>query len=318
MPDRSGPHGVGEAEPDPADHRGAAVGAHDQQPARARLVLEPDLLLDRHVVAEEHHGQAGLQRVHRLGERVRAGHRDQREVRAAGTPGGRRRSCAAAARCRPARRSRSRRPTTAASAASSAASAARDRVVVVGADRDHQVVGPGAVRRGRSPCRRSRSRLSSVPIATSAACTPSTVDDGPADLHQGDRVVVGAAADLDGRAGAHHATWVSGRSARRVPAGVAASTPCARAVPEVWPTASSRRGRLRRTVAGAGQRVDEPGHRGDAATRGGVPQQRGTERGRAGQQRGRLGDESGDGGRGARHCGQRRAASRRARRHPRG
>ena len=41
--------------------------------------LERDLLLDRHVVAEDHHVVARLDGVHRLDEGVRAGHRDQRD-----------------------------------------------------------------------------------------------------------------------------------------------------------------------------------------------------------------------------------------------
>ena len=38
-PDRPRPDHVGEAQPDPADDRGAAVGAHDEQPALAAACL---------------------------------------------------------------------------------------------------------------------------------------------------------------------------------------------------------------------------------------------------------------------------------------
>ena len=61
---------VGEAEPDPADHRGAAVRAHHEQPALGGRPLEGDLLLERDVVAEDHDVAAGVEGVHRLDRRV--------------------------------------------------------------------------------------------------------------------------------------------------------------------------------------------------------------------------------------------------------
>ena len=64
---------IGEPQPDTADRSGAAVGTHHQKPAAGALVLEPDLLLDRHVVAEQHDGYARFERIHRLGEGVLTG-----------------------------------------------------------------------------------------------------------------------------------------------------------------------------------------------------------------------------------------------------
>ena len=66
---------VGEAEAEAADDGGAAVGPHHQQAALGRDPLERDLLLDRHVVAEQHHVGAGVERVHRLDGRAGAGRR---------------------------------------------------------------------------------------------------------------------------------------------------------------------------------------------------------------------------------------------------
>ena len=46
-PDPARPHHVGEAEPDAADDRRAAVGSHDQEAATVSLVLQSDLLIHR-------------------------------------------------------------------------------------------------------------------------------------------------------------------------------------------------------------------------------------------------------------------------------
>ena len=62
---------------DAADDGGAAVGAHDQDVRGRGGVLEPDLVLDGHVVREEHHGDAAVDRVERLDGGVLSGHRDQ-------------------------------------------------------------------------------------------------------------------------------------------------------------------------------------------------------------------------------------------------
>jgi hypothetical protein len=53
--DRPGPHHVGEAVADAVQDDGPAVGPHDQQAASPRLLLEPELLIQRHVVAEDDH-----------------------------------------------------------------------------------------------------------------------------------------------------------------------------------------------------------------------------------------------------------------------
>ena len=113
--------------------------------------LSRDLLLDRHVVAEHEHREAGLEGVHRLGERVRPGHRDEGEVGAAGAAGRRRRRCAARARHRrgspeppdPLARASSIAATALATASSSAARTATTRSL-----------GP-AVGGWRTPCRAS-------------------------------------------------------------------------------------------------------------------------------------------------------------------
>ena len=69
---RSGPHDVGEAERDPADVGRAAVGAHDEHVGGGRGVLEPHLVLDGHVVGEQHHRQPRRDGVEGLGHRVLA------------------------------------------------------------------------------------------------------------------------------------------------------------------------------------------------------------------------------------------------------
>ncbi len=79
MPTGPGRHHVGEAEPDAVDDRGPAVGAHDQDPAVGGRALERDLLGHRHVVAEDHHVAAGVDRVHRLGQHVGSGDGDQHD-----------------------------------------------------------------------------------------------------------------------------------------------------------------------------------------------------------------------------------------------
>ena len=69
-PDRAGARGVGEAERDPADDRGAAVGAHEQHVGLGGRVLERDLVLDADVVGEEHHRQPRVDRVEGLDDGV--------------------------------------------------------------------------------------------------------------------------------------------------------------------------------------------------------------------------------------------------------
>ena len=81
QPDAPARHRVGEAERHAVEDGRTAVGAHHEQAALQRHALALDLGLDWHVVAEEHDVQPCAQRLQRLGARVRAGHRDQRDVR---------------------------------------------------------------------------------------------------------------------------------------------------------------------------------------------------------------------------------------------
>ena len=76
-PHRAGRGDVGEAEAEPADDRRAAVRAHHQEVALGGDRLEGNLLLERDVVAEDHHVAAGVEGVHRLDEGVGARHRDE-------------------------------------------------------------------------------------------------------------------------------------------------------------------------------------------------------------------------------------------------
>ena len=159
-------HGVGEAQPDAVDDRGAAVGTHDERAAGGGVRLERDLLGHGHVVAEDHHVVAGLERVHRLDRGAGAGHRDERDAR----PGPlRRRAAAGGARrghasCRRTTggwgRGRRRRPR---------ARSRRRRRRRGGARRPCRWA---RSRAPRSPCRSSTSRLRPVAIATCAATTP--------------------------------------------------------------------------------------------------------------------------------------------------
>ncbi len=71
MPTGPGETALAKPRPEPADDGGAAVGAHHEQPALGGGPLERDLLLDRHVVAEDHHVAAGVEGVHRLDQRAR-------------------------------------------------------------------------------------------------------------------------------------------------------------------------------------------------------------------------------------------------------
>ena len=147
MPTGPGSTAFGEPEPDPADDGGAAVGTHDQQAALGGGALERDLLRHRHVVAEHHHVAAGVERVHRLDQRARPGHRDEHEAGAVG-----------AGREAVVRRGASSRVEPSRRAGASAAVDRRDRLVEVA------VVGQrGSRRRGRWRwCRRAASKPSPV------------------------------------------------------------------------------------------------------------------------------------------------------------
>ena len=94
---RTGGRRVGEAQAEPADDGGAAVGAHHEHAALGGGPLEGDLLRDGHVVAEDHHVAAGVDGVHRLDQRARPGDRDEHQRRRR-CRAGRWRSCAAARR----------------------------------------------------------------------------------------------------------------------------------------------------------------------------------------------------------------------------
>jgi hypothetical protein len=73
-------HDVREAERNAVDDRRAAIGPHDEQLARRGVALDHALVVDADVVREQHHVQSGRERLQRLGGRVIAGHRDQREI----------------------------------------------------------------------------------------------------------------------------------------------------------------------------------------------------------------------------------------------
>ena len=75
--DRPGRHRVGEAETETADDRSAAVRPHHEQVPLLSGLLEHELLVERHVVAEDHHVVACVERVHRLDERAGARDRDE-------------------------------------------------------------------------------------------------------------------------------------------------------------------------------------------------------------------------------------------------
>ena len=77
--DVAAPHRVGEAERHAIDDRGAAIGAHHHQPARARQFLERDFVGEIDVVAEHHHVESEVQRLPRLRRRIVSRSRDQRQ-----------------------------------------------------------------------------------------------------------------------------------------------------------------------------------------------------------------------------------------------
>jgi hypothetical protein len=165
--DRAGAHDVGEPEGDPADVGGAAVGPHDEHVSGGGGVLEVHLVLDGHVVGEEHHRQAGGDGVEGLGDGVLPRHRDdgQRGVhpgrgRAEGAGGDRVVAATGVAR-RPQRRER----------VGDGRETRRHGIRGVGAQGDDEVVRAGLA--GTSnPMEVSTSTLSSVAMATCAASTP--------------------------------------------------------------------------------------------------------------------------------------------------
>ena len=153
--------------PTPPTTRGAAVGPHDEHARGGGGVLEAHLVLDGHVVGEEHDRQAGVDRVERLG-RSRAGPGTETRARSAPRPAdgaaerARRGRVAAAAR-------RPRPPRSPASALDRGERGlAERRRRTRSADGDDEVVGARASGRSK-PMPRRTSRLSSVAIATWAA-----------------------------------------------------------------------------------------------------------------------------------------------------
>ena len=78
--DRSPPDHIGEGQRLAVQDRRAAVRAHHQQAAAHRFLLERDLVLEGHVVGEEHDVTAELEGAHRLAGGELAGQRDQDEV----------------------------------------------------------------------------------------------------------------------------------------------------------------------------------------------------------------------------------------------
>ena len=75
--------GIGEAERNATEDRGAAVGSHDQHASGLCGLLQRDLVGNRNVVGKHHDVEAMADRLHRLGRCINAGHGDQREVGAA-------------------------------------------------------------------------------------------------------------------------------------------------------------------------------------------------------------------------------------------
>ena len=100
----TGPGDVALAKPRPSPPTTAVPqsGPHDEHAPLAGGPLEGDLLLDGHVVAEDHHVATGVDGVHRLDQRARPGDRDEHQavVGAAQGAGGRPRRCLLGARRR--------------------------------------------------------------------------------------------------------------------------------------------------------------------------------------------------------------------------
>ncbi len=232
--DGPGADDIREAETDAPDHGRATVRPHDEQAPPPGLLLEPDLLVDGHVVAEDEHVEPGLQGVHGLREGVLTGHRDEGQAGAA----------------RPRRGARRPRveggPAQADGACASSTAAGerlaegdlrgREGVVVHGPDGDHEVVGPGVGRHGEAhPAHHVHIEVRGH--GDLGGRHPFDVADHPADLEQGDGVVVGTGAHLDAFSLARHIasrTLGTGTPAARRPI----RAPCARAEPELAPTPS--------------------------------------------------------------------------------
>ena len=144
-PDRSRPDDVGEAERDAGDDRRAAVGAHHQDAGVVRRPLERHLVLDRDAVGEDEHAAAGGDGVGGLGDGVLAGHRDDRERRLGLELG----QAAADGPLRD-RVGRAGRPLALGEGRFDGGDGGGQRLVVLGADPDQQLIGGGALVRGQA------------------------------------------------------------------------------------------------------------------------------------------------------------------------
>ena len=186
--DRPAADAVGEAEPDAADDRRAAVRPQHEQALLARLPLERHLALERHVVAVEEDVAAVVERLVRHVRRVAAGNGDQHPARLGELlQGG-----GQAAGPEVLRRLR-RRPHLQ-QGVDPGQRLAR-RLLALRLDHDQQVVRTGLRLRRRRPPAASTSRLAGVAITTPASSTPGSAGERALELHQHDRVVVGAGAD---------------------------------------------------------------------------------------------------------------------------
>ena len=78
--DRTALDDIGKAQRHAIDDGGAAIGPHHQEALAPAQRLEGDLVLERHVVGEQHHVQAALQRLAGLARRVGARQRNDRQI----------------------------------------------------------------------------------------------------------------------------------------------------------------------------------------------------------------------------------------------
>src|SRR6266542_583247 len=86
--DPPGPYHVGEPQADPGEHGGSGAGSHDQPTPASRMLLERDLIGDRHVVTEQQDVQAEGERLVRLQRGELAWYRDHRDRGARRRPDG--------------------------------------------------------------------------------------------------------------------------------------------------------------------------------------------------------------------------------------
>ena len=219
MPDRSRADGVREPEPDAAEHRGAALGPHHQQPALGAAALERELVGHRDVVGEQEDVHARGQRAVGLEHGVLARERNQREVgRVELARGG-----AERARLRPPVRGRVRRRRRRAKLALGVVERARGSVH--GVDRDDDVGRPGVARHAASGQRLEVRRGAHQHLARAHAVAGSH---GLRDLHQPHAVGVAVADDPHVPAHARTALGVGHRPRCR---------PSPSTAPARWPTA---------------------------------------------------------------------------------